>query len=154
MDQHLGNCELESSEGQAVDSADVVFIAEGYESGGRNIWLEDQSRCDVQTPEDVLAYLDTIREGHRNLRLILYPDHVTHEAWDLPEHDGTITEAEIRAQSEEWGTDLDWQYIRRIYRSHGWPDAFRQDEAFKKMEKLLNLMEEIGREGWKGQNLL
>lgn len=139
-----------------VDPADVVFIATGYESGGRELLLdvlrgeiaEDIIRCDNISGVDVKEYFATLKEDYRSLRLIPCAGNVTIEAQDVPERDKEITEAEVRAQSKSWWTDLDAQYVRQAYRSHGWPDAFRREEAFKVVREL----SETARHGWEAQD--
>lgn len=57
----------------------------------------------------------------------------------MPELARTISEHEVRAQTEEWypGTNLDWQFVRQIYRQYGWPDNFRRDDAVNFLETLM-----------------
>lgn len=140
----------------AVDPADVIYIATGYESGGRQFLLdvhrgemsEDIIRCDVVGGVDVQEFFDKLKEEYRSLRIIPYAGCVSLEAERLPECEEEITEAEICAQSGGWGSDLDAQYVRQLYRSYGWPDAFRREEAFKAMEGLFESMRKAGRDDW------
>lgn len=50
------------------------------------------------------------------------------------------------AQTDSWETDLDVQYVRQIYREHGWPEAFRKDDAEKVLVEIIEAMEERGEE--------
>lgn len=143
-------------EGRAVDPTDIVFIATGYESGGRQFLLDvnrgevsvDVIRCEIFAGVDVNEFFDTLKEEYRSLRVIPYEGCVSMEAENVSECDEEITEAEVCAQSEYWWSELDAQYVRQMYRSYGWPDAFRREEAFKAMEGLNESMREAGRDEW------
>ena len=71
------------------------------------------------------------------------------EAQKVEERSDRISEEEVHAQTEMgWGTDLDIQYIRQIYRDHGWPNAFRKDEIGEVCEKLSEALDLRGRTWW------
>lgn len=138
-----------------VDPADVFFIAWGHESYGRELLLnvkhgeiiEEVIRVDQLGPYDVSSYFDSLKESYRNLKLIPCSGRVTIEAEDVEERVDQIRVEQVRAQTESWGTDLDIQYIRQLYRQHGWPQAFRKDDARKAVDELMDSMEEQ-RGGW------
>ena len=121
----------------------VIFIARGDESNGRDLLLDVQHghileaiRCWPVNTDDVRSYFDDMKEDYRRLKLIPCVGHVTIEAAEVDERLDRISEEEIRAQTEHWGTNLDIQYIRQLYRQHGWPDAFRKDDAQKALDEL------------------
>ncbi|PGH00367.1 hypothetical protein GX51_05866 [Blastomyces parvus] len=148
--------DFESSQGVLVDMKDVVSITSGHESGGRELLLdvkhgeitEYEIRGNPYDPVDVRSYFSSLKEAYRSLRLIPCQGMVTIEA-DADEADGNIAEQEVCAQTEEWGTDMDIQYIRQLYRQHGWPFAFRKDEAEAAVDKLHERLS-AERGGWEG----
>ncbi|PVI02293.1 hypothetical protein DM02DRAFT_523345, partial [Periconia macrospinosa] len=71
--------------------------------------------------------------------LIFCPNRETQEADRVDERNSLITQEEALAQEEEWGTHLDWQFVRQVYRQHGWLDFFRKDEAVKAIEEFMAL---------------
>jgi len=133
-----------------ADMADVVQIASGHESGGRDFFLnthageicEEVIRCDGLGPYDVRDWMRDMKEAYRSLALVPCVGRVTIEADRVPERGDEIAEAEVRAQDERWGTNLDVQYVRQVYRRHGWPDAFRREEAMAVIDGLVEDMRE------------
>lgn len=150
-DWHEESIEFWSTDGE-VDPIHVFFIAWGCESYGRGLLLnvkhgeiiEDMVRADQLDPCDVKSYFDDLREDYRSLKLIPCLGRITIEARDVDERaeSDRISEEQVRAQTESWGTDLDVQYIRQLYRQHGWPDAFRKDDAKKAIDALSDSIEE------------
>ncbi|KAF7555883.1 hypothetical protein G7Z17_g1806 [Cylindrodendrum hubeiense] len=130
------------SDEREMDPSDVVCIAEGYESYGRQLWLnvmdcdiiENMVRADMLTAVPAETFFDNLKEQFQTLKLIPGRGRVTIEADRTPEREGRITEEEVFAQTEDWGTELDIQYVRQIYRQHGWPDSFCKEEAFKAVD--------------------
>ncbi|PGH11881.1 hypothetical protein AJ80_06946 [Polytolypa hystricis UAMH7299] len=149
--------EFESSKGVLVDMKDVISIASGHESGGRELFLdvkhgeitEYMVRGDPLDPVDARSYFRDLKEAYRSLELIPCRGMVTMEA-DAGETADNITEEQVGAQTEEWGTDMDVQYIRQIYRQHGWPDAFRRDDAEDAVFKLLDKLNDKRGGWWEG----
>ncbi|KAF5004429.1 hypothetical protein FDECE_9067 [Fusarium decemcellulare] len=133
--------EFWSDEGQ-VDPSDVVCIATGGESFARQLWLnvkdcqihEDMVAGDMLDAAQVETFFENLKQQYRTLKLIPGRGRITIEAEKMPEREGRITEEELRGQTKEWGTELDMQYVRQIYRQHGWPDEFRKQEAFKTID--------------------
>ncbi|CCT67848.1 uncharacterized protein FFUJ_14584 [Fusarium fujikuroi IMI 58289] len=134
-----------SSEGEQMDPSDVVCIAVGHESLSRELWLNVK---DCEIFEDFLAgdmldvipveqFFDYLKEQYETLKLIPGRRQVTIEVEKVPEHGGRITEEEVTNQTEEWGTDLDVQYVRQIYRDHGWPGSFDMETAPEAIDKWL-----------------
>ncbi|KAH8889057.1 hypothetical protein GQ53DRAFT_748535 [Thozetella sp. PMI_491] len=157
-DSREDGVEFWSNEGE-IESTDVLYIAHGHESGGRDLMLnashgeivEDMIRCDTLSPVDIKDYFEELKEAYRTLKLIPCLGKVTIEAEEVPEREEEITEAEVRAQTENWGTNLDIQYVRQVYRQHGWPDAFRRDEAMNAIRALSDSLEET-RDGWENES--
>ncbi|OAG04648.1 uncharacterized protein CC84DRAFT_1187660 [Paraphaeosphaeria sporulosa] len=81
----------------------------------------------------------TDAEQHDGIRLIPCPGRETEEAESVPEREEHIDQSEVLAQELEWGTDLDWQFVRQVYREFGWPDAFRREEAVRVIEDFMAL---------------
>ena len=128
------------------DVPDQVFIfARGHESGGRSLFLdvntgeviEEMIRMERKPAQDAKAYFADLKEDYRSLKLIPIPGMDSIEAWDVDERETPITEEELLAQTDDWETDLDVQYLRQVYRACGWPSAFRKDEAFDEVDSLL-----------------
>jgi hypothetical protein len=119
------------------DPSDVICIAEGYGSYGRGLWLlvkdceiiEELSEADVVSAVPVEDFFSNLRERYENLRIIPGERRITIEAENVPERKQRITEDEVNSQTEDWGTDLDIQYVRQIYRDHGWPHSFNLEAA-------------------------
>jgi hypothetical protein len=133
---------------------DHVFVfAEGFESGGRTLFLdvregrvfEEEIRCD-SFEEDLKEYFDDLKGKYRNLELIPCPGRGMVEAGatgvDLEKLGEALNEEEVLMQTDpHWGTDLDIQYTRQLYRAFGWPNAFRRDEAFHEIKELIGKRE-------------
>jgi hypothetical protein len=127
----------------------VFLFAEGYESGGRTVFVdllegrvvEIELRCDTRDL-GIREYFADLKEKFRNLELIPVPGREMIEVRSVPvtidEAGGTVTEEEVLAQDQDFFgyTDLDVRYARQLYRSFGWPDDFRRDEAFRAMAGL------------------
>ncbi|KAI1069962.1 hypothetical protein LB507_007890 [Fusarium sp. FIESC RH6] len=119
------------------DHSDVVCIAEGYGTGGRVLWLlvkdceiiEHINKADMMSEVKVEDFFSNLRDWYENLKLIPGKGRVTIEAEKVPEREQRITEDEVNSQTERWGTDLDIQYVRKIYRDHGWPHSFNFEAA-------------------------
>lgn len=128
-----------------LDYSRLLTVAGGYESGGTTLILavfhgeitEDIVRCSTCGPEDARNFFEDLKEKFRSLQLIPCPGR---EIGGLraPELDREIAEDEIRAQTEEWGTDLDWQFVRQVYRHYGWPNDFLRQEAFKYIDEFMS----------------
>ncbi|KAH7316714.1 hypothetical protein B0I35DRAFT_261759 [Stachybotrys elegans] len=136
--------EFIDSEGDPFDPRDVLFLAWGHESGGRDLVLDVRGgeiieisiRMDTKDGEDINSYLENLKDEFRSFKLIPRTGCITYEAHDVEETEEEITEDDVAAQESEFGTDLDWQYVRQVYRQHGWPDAFRQEEAEAAIDRL------------------
>ncbi|KAK2677783.1 hypothetical protein RAB80_006523 [Fusarium oxysporum f. sp. vasinfectum] len=124
---------------------DVVCIAVGHESFSRELWLnvkdcdifEDFHAGDMLNAVSVEVFFENMKEQYKTLKLIPGRRRITIEAEKVPEHDGRITEKEVTGQTEEWGTDLNIQYARQIYRDHGWPGSFDLETASEAIDKWL-----------------
>lgn len=135
----------------------MFAIAWGHESGGRDFWLnvwdgeviEEEIRCQSNGSCDVGDFLEGLKEQFISLGLVPCLGKVMIEAQGVEEGEEVITEEEVCEQGDEWYTDLDVQYVRQIYRAHGWPRVFRKEEAFEAIEKLMEKIEE-NRGVWEG----
>ncbi|KAI3574065.1 hypothetical protein IWW34DRAFT_885205 [Fusarium oxysporum f. sp. albedinis] len=136
---------------------DFFPLATGRESWGKHIWLnvrdgeifvEDNLVQDGE-PADMREYLEGLKEVYRTLQILPCRGRITLEAENVSERPESerITEEEVATQEEKWGTDLDVQYIRQLYRDHGWPNAFQRDEAFDAVERLMDKIRD-SREEW------
>ncbi|KAG5661364.1 hypothetical protein KAF25_005486 [Fusarium avenaceum] len=108
------------------DLSDVICFAEGYGSYGRGLWLlvkdceiiEELSEADVLSAVPVGEFFANPREQFETLKLIPGERRITIEAQNAPERKELITEDEMNSQTQQWGTDLDIQYVRQIYLAH------------------------------------
>jgi len=134
--------------GDPVDSKDGFCIAWGRDSGGRTLWLnvvdgeiiEESLGCDTEGAFDVVEYFDRMRTAYRELKLIPGKGMLTMQAWDVEERRERIAVEEVMQQTDEGATDLDWQFVRQVYRDSGWPGAFREEEAAVRVEELLRVV--------------
>lgn len=125
--------------------ADLLVIAGGYESGGRTFVLdvlrgeiiEEIIRCNDCDPVDVKEFFEDLENRFRSLELIPCPGRETRRAAAVPANAVAISDEEVRAQTEEWGTDLDLQFVRQVYQRYGWPDDFRRIEAVGFIEEFM-----------------
>lgn len=126
--------------------SDLLVIAGGYESGGRELVLdvrrgeiiEDIIRCDTCDPVDAKEFLEDLKNRFRSLELIPCPGRETLvTAAGRSDAVETISEEKVRAQTEDWGTDLDLQFVRQVYRQYGWPHDFRRTEAVSFIEDFM-----------------
>ncbi|KYK58866.1 hypothetical protein DCS_05884 [Drechmeria coniospora] len=128
-----------------VNSKHFVYISWCRESGGRELLVnvkdgeisEDIMETNTLPPRDVNEYLEELKESYRSLWLIPCTGRVTIEAEDVKERAGRISKDDIIGQPEFWGTDLDIQYIRQIYRDYEWPDSFRRESAENAVGELM-----------------
>jgi hypothetical protein len=150
--------EFWSSE-RVVDPVDLLLIAQGHESCGRNLILivhegeiiEDMIRCGVVGSYDIKSYFEDLKDAYRSLKLLPCIGRNTIDAHSVIDRPSTITEEEYRAQpTDRWGTELDIQYVRQIFRQYGWPHAFRKDDANKAIDELMDRLEQAGRDRWIG----
>ncbi|KAI8722838.1 hypothetical protein NCS52_00428900 [Fusarium sp. LHS14.1] len=145
MGQLLGDSHYSERRGMDIDVSDTFPFSDGWETGGKamyfNIWdgeiSEENLRMDGGDPVDIRTYFEQLRGHFENLRLI--PCHNrTILDYNVAEHTGIITEEEVMSQEEkDWGTPLDYQYIRQLYRGFRWPHAFRRDEAVQAVNQLM-----------------
>lgn len=139
--------EFNCSEGSLVDHKHLLLFAGGYESGGHTFILDvlhgeittDIICCETCEPAGVEEFFDSLSDDFEELRLIPCPGRETKIAHRVPERSEEISEEEVRAQTEKWypGTDLDWQFVRQVYRQHGWPNDFRRQEAVRYIEEFM-----------------
>lgn len=95
-------------------------------------------------------FFDKLKEAYRALQLIPCPGRIPIDADRVGEADEClrITQGEVLAQERDWGTDLDIQYIRQLYRQYGWPNNFQKNIATKALNDLMVLIEEQRGNGW------
>ncbi|KAJ4011757.1 hypothetical protein NW752_004159 [Fusarium irregulare] len=147
-----------------VDFYDFFPLALGHETWSRHIWfnardgeiIEEAHREGDPEPVDLKEYLEALKQAYISLDLIPCRGRLTIEVIDvneLPEGQ-RVTEGEVIAQDDEWGTDLDIQFIRQLYRDCGWPNVFRREEAFDAVDILMDKIKdrrgewEVEREDW------
>lgn len=147
-DQGFQTCDGEND----ADPADVVCIADGGESFGRQLFLnvrdgsitEDMVRADTLDPVDVQDFFDNLKKAYRSLQLIPCPGRITIEAGENEDADQDgehVTQDEVLAQTTGWWeTDLDIRYIRQLYRQYGWPDNFQRKAATQAVEELMKVV--------------
>ncbi|PPJ59883.1 hypothetical protein CBER1_04929 [Cercospora berteroae] len=109
-----------------VDHSHLLIFAAGWESGGRTFIIdvlhgeitEEIVRCDTVSSVDAVQFFEDLKEKYRSLQLIPCPGRIMEEAHELPESSEEIAEEEVLAQKDVrfWGSDLDWQYVRQVYR--------------------------------------
>lgn len=136
---------LDQDDDRTHRRSDLLVIAGGYESGGRTFVLdvlrgeilEEIIRCNDCDPVDVKEFFEDLKNRFRSLELIPCPGRETHTAAAVPANAVVIEEEEVRAQTEEWGTDLDLQFVRQVYRQYGWPHDFRRTEAVGFIEEFM-----------------
>ncbi|EXK82071.1 hypothetical protein FOQG_13587 [Fusarium oxysporum f. sp. raphani 54005] len=148
-----GSDEIYSERRQiTIDMRDVFPLATGREAWGKYIWLNVrdgeitvEERLMHDLPQvDLKVFFDGLKQDYITLKLIPCRGRITIEADKIKERPGgeIITEEEVIAQEEAWGTALDIQYIRQLYRGFGWPLAFRRDEAFDAVDQLMDKLAE------------
>lgn len=137
----LGFCSCEGSE---IDPVDVVCIADGRESMSRQFFFnvkdggitEDMIRGDTLDTINIEDFFNKLKGAYRSLQLIPCPGRIPIDADRVGEADEClrITQEEVLAQKRDWGTDLDIQYIRQLYRQYGWPDNFQKGHCYEGSE--------------------
>jgi len=155
----------------------AFIVAQGHESGGQQwvldaehgeMWVESM-RCDTQGPFDLREFFETFKDKTRRLQIfslrgqeVIDVSEVI-DAAEVEERAERISEAEVMAQNVEelrdfervfGNTPLDLQYLRQIYRDHGWPDAFRRTECEAYVRDfMVRFEEQTGREPWDADHL-
>lgn len=107
--------------------------------------IEDIIRVAMYPSIDVREYLKRQKEKYRSLEILVCPGREVwlattskaHEVSAREERGGPITEKEVRAQEEDWGTELDELFVKLMWRQYGWPEAFRREEAVEAMEAFM-----------------
>lgn len=128
-----------------IDASNTFPFSLGYGAGGKvmylNVWDGEVSEANLLTdmgePVEIRSYFGKLREYFESLRLIPCYNRIVIKAENVPEHTGVISEGQVVAQPEEWGTELDIQYIRQLYRGFGWPSAFRKDATIQAVDQLM-----------------
>lgn len=141
---------LDYGDDRTARCSDMLVIASGYQSGGCESGLEllhgeimeDVVRYDTCAPVDIKEFLEDLKNRYRSLELIPCPGHETQVTTAEPDMAVAISEEQVRAQIEHWGTDFDWQFVRQVYRQYGWPHDFRWAEATDFIERFMAQDEE------------
>ncbi|KAK2599167.1 hypothetical protein QQS21_005357 [Conoideocrella luteorostrata] len=149
-DQAVDEMAFVDKDGDPVDAQDVFYFAEGRETYGRYMWLiprdgtvvEELVRSNDEDMGDIKSYFEDLKGKYQSLRLIPCVGRITIEAEEVEEHEEEITKEEVYAQAEEWGTDLDIQFVRQLYRQFGWPMSFDKDAARGAVDELFEEMPE------------
>lgn len=131
------------------DRTDCILLAIHHSTLGVGIVLDTkrgiiyEDAIDV-TSHDVEEYFQQLRHKFNSLQLI--PGCVlgdeTFDGHFVDETTKHITEQDVLSQQGEmWGTILDRQFVRQIYRQYGWPHQFRKEEASATLEKVIRRVE-------------
>lgn len=149
-DEAAGMYELYNYDGDVVDPENLLGFAQGRESNGRYMWLiategcviEECVRSDEVQQGDVKDYFERLKQDYHDLKLLPCRGKTTIVADHIPEARGglVITKDQVYAQPELWGTHLDVQYLRQLYRKHGWPRAFQEEAARRAVDELFESM--------------
>ncbi|KAI1082819.1 hypothetical protein F5B20DRAFT_485852 [Whalleya microplaca] len=133
-----------AAEGEGPVTADTVALGNGHESGGRDILLdtkrgeviEEQIAYQRNCEADVREYFADLKRQYEQLKLIPIPGYEIAE--NIAEVEGV---PDLRRQDDDnrfFPSDVEVQYIRHIYRSHGWPTPeFRKEEALDAIRKFI-----------------
>ena len=132
-------------------------IAEGHESGGQQWVLDvehgvitvDSLRCDTNGPFDLREFFEGIMDKYRKLELISSPGRVTLDGSRVAERAERIKEEEVMAE-KRWfrDADVDLQFLKQVYRDHGWPDSFRREECREYIDDFMMKLEKTRGESW------
>jgi hypothetical protein len=133
-----------------INMRDVFPLALGRETWGKHIWLNVRDGeitvedCKVQDgPQvDLKEFFSGLKQAYITMQLVPCRGRITIEAHRVEEKGQVITEQEVIAQEKAWGTHLDIQYIRQLYRSYGWPQAFSRDKAFDAVDQMMDKLPE------------
>ncbi|KJZ69878.1 hypothetical protein HIM_10733 [Hirsutella minnesotensis 3608] len=157
-DEAAGQYDLYNDDGDVVKPENLLGFAMGRESFGRYMWLIGTEGCVIEEAVrawdlqqgNVKDYFERLKQEYRELKLVPCLGKVTIEANHVPEakEDLVITKDQVYAQPEPWGTHLDVQYLRQLYRQHGWPQAFQEEDARRAVGELFESMPEA-REDWR-----
>lgn len=121
---------------EITDRPNLIGIAQGYESGGRDFALDvfkgvvydDMIRCGFLGGSNVEDFFQDLQEKYENLELI-----------------------PLRGEMLEGDGDEMNEY-REIYRRYGWPgDDFRKEEALAAVEVVRQRIEKEEEELWKAR---
>ncbi|KAJ8079139.1 hypothetical protein PM082_013427 [Marasmius tenuissimus] len=123
-------------------SENVVVVAEGYESGGRNILLDlengeitvEEIRCGRECQADVKEYFEDLRLKYKRLEIVPVPGHEPFERVRGRDREDEKLKNPLemdRSGEYDWILDEhDAKWISRIYRDYGWPGPqYRKAEA-------------------------
>ncbi|KAF3007098.1 hypothetical protein E8E14_007652 [Neopestalotiopsis sp. 37M] len=110
------------------DAPHCFLLARGYESGGRNMILNTATGELLVDMIRSLTIVPVLGEEARAENLS--PEE---EADESKVED--ILKTEIRASEESLWTDLDFRWVRHLYRKHGWPEPdYEKNDALKAIE--------------------
>ncbi|KIL89170.1 hypothetical protein FAVG1_07564 [Fusarium avenaceum] len=118
-----GSDEIYSERRQIIiNMRDVFPLATGREACGKNIWLNVrdgettlEERLMHDLPQvDLKVFFDSLKQDYVTLKLIPCRGWITIEVYKIRERREIITEEDVIAQEEAWGTELDIQYIRQL----------------------------------------
>jgi hypothetical protein len=165
-------------DGSPIQPRMCFLIADGRADGEGPCreWVFDAVHGEVQastlywgddTVQDVKEFLDETVEKYKKMHIIslagrstlLYTakslDKEGVEFWQVAEATRRVSEEEVMAQKPpDWnrptrfGTELDIQFLRQVFRDHGWPDAFRRQECKAYIDELMERMEKIRGLAW------
>ncbi|KAJ4124259.1 hypothetical protein NW768_009618 [Fusarium equiseti] len=146
------------------DQKHYIRLADGMESGAHLLWLnvkdgmiiDYELKGDSEDPVDVQVYFNRLKDQYRRLVLVPGPPGIITADWeeiDEVEDEEVLTEEQFPAQGEDIDRYENVAFARKLYRSFGWPDAFRREECWEKVDKLQDAMEEMEENIWEGSPL-
>lgn len=140
------------------DRSDCILLAQGNSNFGVDIVLDTRRGTIIEnvialdvSEHEIEDYFAALREKFSSLQRIPSCGRGM-EALDahyIPETTRHITERDIlNQQGQLWGTHLDLQFVRQVYRQFGWPDRFQKEEASAAMDIVLQKVDQTRRGGW------
>lgn len=161
-EEHMDGYPYTERMGSAFRPRMAFVIAEGHESFGQQ-WVFDaehgeiyveQIRADADGPFEVrVFFLEGIMDKYRRLEMISSPARTTFDTKRVAEREGRIDEEEVIGLKGRFGTDLDLQFLRQVYRDYGWPDAFRREECRAYVDGFMERLEEVRGDSWEGDRI-
>lgn len=142
------------------DQRHFIGLAEGRESGGRRVWLNAKDgeildvdiRGDPDDPVDIQLYFNRLKEKYRQAEIFPGPPGTItqHEDFEENPDEEMITEEQFLEQGPDVDREMNLQFAWRLYRSFGWPGAFRREECWKEVRRLQDIMNEMEEDIWEG----
>lgn len=128
----------------------MIQIATGHESGGIDLYLDtkrgtimvDIVRMGYEGTYDLREYCARLKDEYRSLKLFKVPGNTIFEEDDDELKRDVPRVLAYSQRGVDFGSRVDRQWIRQIYRTHGWPDNFRKNEAMQEIEDFVHQRED------------